>query len=352
MVTFSGLCVRGREKLDINISLEDLDQYMEKVDDRALLTKQIPNFPATSCTDLNFLDPSSNEAKDRKDHVDPHYPPMYPEKEIACDETPKTKSIAGGTVSQVISRNDMKVNKPSIEHGRILTKQEMELNPFKNMDFVNLASWGDMSPGEDKLLDSLRSQTDRVDSSLTNDMDSNVAKLQDFKDSSIAESSREQMENVHQMSIELNEMKATSNNQTNVKIGAMDRTTPLVSTSNTLSDKTTEMSLMSNRMSHDNVSSDVRDGLVVKHRDIPKPKSGPSHKDPHRSTDFNESMATNFERQKDVNHSSKSLTPEIPHGIDDTSIFNRSNSAKDGLAGNKDDMKDLKIVIRAEVINL
>jgi len=66
---------------DININLGELEEYVEKVDDRALLTEQVPFFPAESKTDLNFLKPGSQEVIHRKTHVEHYFPPMYPELE-------------------------------------------------------------------------------------------------------------------------------------------------------------------------------------------------------------------------------------------------------------------------------
>lgn len=66
---------------DMNISLEELGEYVEKVDDRALINEQIPSFPAPSKTDLNFLKPGSQEVLHRKSHIEQYLPPMYPELE-------------------------------------------------------------------------------------------------------------------------------------------------------------------------------------------------------------------------------------------------------------------------------
>ena len=66
---------------DISINLGELEEYVEKVDDRALLTQQVPFFPAESKTDLNFLKPGSQEVIHRKTHVEHYFPPMYPELE-------------------------------------------------------------------------------------------------------------------------------------------------------------------------------------------------------------------------------------------------------------------------------
>ena len=77
---------------DININLGELEEYIEKVDDRALVTEQVSFFPAESKTDLNFLKPGSQEVLHRKSHVEQYFPPMYPELEkvkiptIKCEE--------------------------------------------------------------------------------------------------------------------------------------------------------------------------------------------------------------------------------------------------------------------------
>ena len=77
---------------DMNISLEELGEYVEKVDDRALITEQIPSFPAPSKTDLNFLKPGSQEVLHRKSHIEQYLPPMYPELEKVFPFFDKYKS--------------------------------------------------------------------------------------------------------------------------------------------------------------------------------------------------------------------------------------------------------------------
>ena len=66
---------------DLNINIGELDEYIEKVDDRALITDPVPSFPAPSKTDLNFLKPGSQEVVHRKIHIEDYYPPMFPELE-------------------------------------------------------------------------------------------------------------------------------------------------------------------------------------------------------------------------------------------------------------------------------
>ena len=77
---------------DMNISLEELGEYVAKVDDRALITEQIPSFPAPSKTDLNFLKPGSQEVLHRKNHIEQYLPPMYPELEKVFPFFDKYKS--------------------------------------------------------------------------------------------------------------------------------------------------------------------------------------------------------------------------------------------------------------------
>lgn len=66
---------------DLDINIGELDEYVEKVDDRALITDQVACFPAPSKTDLNFLKPGSQEVLHRKSHIEQYFPPMYPELE-------------------------------------------------------------------------------------------------------------------------------------------------------------------------------------------------------------------------------------------------------------------------------
>ena len=66
---------------DLHIDLGELKEYVEKVDDRALITDPVPSFPACSKTDLNFLKPGSTEVLHRPHHIENYFPPMYPELE-------------------------------------------------------------------------------------------------------------------------------------------------------------------------------------------------------------------------------------------------------------------------------
>ena len=66
---------------DMHVNMGELAEYIEKVDDRALITDPVPSFPAPSKTDLNFLKPGSQEVLHRKIHIEEYYPPMFPELE-------------------------------------------------------------------------------------------------------------------------------------------------------------------------------------------------------------------------------------------------------------------------------
>merc|ERR1711894_260856 len=148
---------------DIDINLGELEEYVEKVDDRALLTEQIPNFPADSKTDLNFLKPGSQEVLHRKTHIEHYFPPMYPELEKEEDEVAGIGNISDGTVGIKVessSENNLSGNVSPTGlggGGRTLTEKEAELNPFREMDSVMMTSSGFISPArEGRLPDALR----------------------------------------------------------------------------------------------------------------------------------------------------------------------------------------------------
>ncbi len=70
-----------RTLLDMNIKFEELSEYTEQFDSRALLTDPVPAFPMPVESRLNFLKPGSKEVLIRPVHVHEHLPPMYPEME-------------------------------------------------------------------------------------------------------------------------------------------------------------------------------------------------------------------------------------------------------------------------------
>ena len=71
-----------RALVDMNISLEELSEYVEQFDSKALITDPVPMFPQPSETRLNHLKPGSQEVLRRPVHVHQHLPPMYPEMEV------------------------------------------------------------------------------------------------------------------------------------------------------------------------------------------------------------------------------------------------------------------------------
>jgi len=75
---------------DIGVSVEDLEDYIDKMDDRAFKIggngnsenkDTCPEFPARSTSDLNFLSITSQEYRSRPAHIHEYMPPQYPEME-------------------------------------------------------------------------------------------------------------------------------------------------------------------------------------------------------------------------------------------------------------------------------
>lgn len=74
-----------RTLLDMNINLDELSEYAEQFDSKALVTDPVPVFPVPSVTRLNHLKPGSREVLHRPIYVEAYLPPMYPEMETADD---------------------------------------------------------------------------------------------------------------------------------------------------------------------------------------------------------------------------------------------------------------------------
>ena len=130
-----------RALVDMNISLEELSEYVEQFDSKALVTDPVPMFPQPSETRLNHLKPGSQEVLRRPVHVHQHLPPMYPEMEVP-DEPMKTslhednttviKAEAGG-----LGGSDVQVQDPS------------DLHPLREIASVMMTPHGFISPARE-----------------------------------------------------------------------------------------------------------------------------------------------------------------------------------------------------------
>ena len=65
---------------------QELSEYVEQFDCKALVTDSVPIFPQPTETHLNHLKPGSREVLHRPYHIYDYLPPMYPEMEGTEDE--------------------------------------------------------------------------------------------------------------------------------------------------------------------------------------------------------------------------------------------------------------------------
>ena len=75
---------------NMGINVEELSEYVEQFDCKALVTDPVPIFPQPSETHLNHLKPGSREVLHRTGkyyHIYDYLPPMYPEMEGTEDNT-------------------------------------------------------------------------------------------------------------------------------------------------------------------------------------------------------------------------------------------------------------------------
>ena len=126
---------------DFGVEIEDLADYVDKMDDRAFKCDQIPAFPAPSTTNLNFLKPASQEFMRRPAYIHEYMPPMYPEMEL--DSGPPV--VASDPVAP---KPESPKNEPQVE-------KSSEINPFREIDSVMMTASGFISPArEGRLPDS------------------------------------------------------------------------------------------------------------------------------------------------------------------------------------------------------
>ena len=71
---------------DMGINVEELSEYVEQFDCKALVTDPVPLIPQPSETHLNYLKPGSREVLHRPYHIYDYLPPMYPEMEGTEDQ--------------------------------------------------------------------------------------------------------------------------------------------------------------------------------------------------------------------------------------------------------------------------
>lgn len=62
---------------DMNINLSDIEEYIANVDPVPCIVN-VPKFPLSKESNLNFLKPGSKEVLTRPVHIPEHLPPMFP----------------------------------------------------------------------------------------------------------------------------------------------------------------------------------------------------------------------------------------------------------------------------------
>ena len=121
---------------DMNISIEELSEYAEQFDSKALITDPVPLFPQPSETRLNHLKPGSREVLHRPVHVHEHLPPMYPEMEVA--EETRTTSLTEDSNTEIKKEATNSQNADSSDH-----------HPLREIASVMMTSAGFISPARE-----------------------------------------------------------------------------------------------------------------------------------------------------------------------------------------------------------
>ena len=78
----------------IFFQFQELSEYVEQFDYKALVTESVPIFPQPTETHLNHLKPGSREVLHRPYHIYDYLPPMYPEMEGTEDENMPSMSTS------------------------------------------------------------------------------------------------------------------------------------------------------------------------------------------------------------------------------------------------------------------
>lgn len=144
---------------DLSISLEELGEYMEQFDSKAVVTEPVPLFPQPSETRLNHLKPGSREVLHRPVHVHEHLPPMYPEMETEQGTT----SLDDKTMM------DIKTEAPSSMNSN---SDPSDQHPLREIASVMMTSSGFISPArEGRMADSRTPAVSRLATNNTNLLD-------------------------------------------------------------------------------------------------------------------------------------------------------------------------------------
>ena len=137
-----------RALVDMNISLEELSEYVEQFDSKALITDPVPMFPQPSETRLNHLKPGSQEVLRRPVHVHQHLPPMYPEMEVP--DEPMMKPSLHEDNANVIKKEagGLGHGAGGSDHAQV-QDSSTDLHPLREIASVMMTPHGFISPARE-----------------------------------------------------------------------------------------------------------------------------------------------------------------------------------------------------------
>ena len=143
------LCNRAQPDLNdlqktfdfMGIKIDDLSEYIEQFDCKALITETIPVFPQPSETRLNHMKPGSREVLHRPYHIYDYLPPMYPEMETV-EEPILTKGLDTSMKTELNATDDQGAG---INQGA----DNSDLHPLREIASVMMTSSGFISPARE-----------------------------------------------------------------------------------------------------------------------------------------------------------------------------------------------------------
>jgi len=119
----------------MGINVEELSEYVEQFDSKALVTDSVPIFPQPTETHLNHLKPGSREVLHRPYHIFDYLPPMYPEMEGTEDE-----NMTSMSTSLDENKIEIKTEAPTAQPG-----DSSDLHPLREIASVIMTSSGFIS---------------------------------------------------------------------------------------------------------------------------------------------------------------------------------------------------------------
>jgi hypothetical protein len=119
----------------MGINVDELSEYVEQFDCKALVTDSVPIFPQPTETHLNHLKPGSREVLHRPNHIYDYLPPMYPEMEGTEDE-----NMPSMATSLDENKIEIKTEAPTAQPG-----DSSDLHPLREIASVIMTSSGFVS---------------------------------------------------------------------------------------------------------------------------------------------------------------------------------------------------------------